>query len=151
MQEPQEKRSHWDDDPAYPVEDWRAEVANDDTRLGYTAWVGHQKETREAESQADSVPRSEFSVRITETSSTKVEMYFDGPAFPPSVTNAKNAFRVALDLFYAPENRVAREMAEDIISCDYTGEVEDGEGNIFLFDEGDDDGSEFIPENHLQE
>lgn len=29
----------WADDPAHPVEDWKSEVANDDTRLGYLAWV----------------------------------------------------------------------------------------------------------------
>ncbi|PZU06053.1 hypothetical protein [Sphingomonas sp.] len=29
----------WGDDPAYPVDDWKIEVANDDTRLGYLDWV----------------------------------------------------------------------------------------------------------------
>ena len=31
--------SHWDEHPQYPVEDWKYEVANDDTRLGYLEWV----------------------------------------------------------------------------------------------------------------
>ena len=31
--------SHWDEDPELPVCDWQLEVANDDTRLGYWAWV----------------------------------------------------------------------------------------------------------------
>ena len=29
----------WGEHPDYPVVDWQAEVANDDTRLGYWAWV----------------------------------------------------------------------------------------------------------------
>ena len=36
--------SHWISDPDYPVEDWKYEVSNDDTRLGYAEWVKHQKE-----------------------------------------------------------------------------------------------------------
>jgi hypothetical protein len=32
-------KSIWDDHPTFPVEDWRYECANDDTRLGYIAWV----------------------------------------------------------------------------------------------------------------
>lgn len=32
-------RSHWDEVPGHPVKDWRMEVANDNTRLGYLAWV----------------------------------------------------------------------------------------------------------------
>lgn len=35
--------SHWDNDPEHPVEDWRYEVANDDTRLGYQEWIAHRK------------------------------------------------------------------------------------------------------------
>lgn len=36
--------SHWKNDPEYTPDDWRAEVVNDDTRLGYKEWVEHQKE-----------------------------------------------------------------------------------------------------------
>lgn len=32
------------EDGTYPMEDWRREVANGDTRLGYTDWVGHCRE-----------------------------------------------------------------------------------------------------------
>lgn len=35
--------SHWDEDTGYPVKDWQYEVANDDTRLGYAAWVENQR------------------------------------------------------------------------------------------------------------
>lgn len=31
--------SHWDDDPDWPVADWQAEVACDDTRQSYREWV----------------------------------------------------------------------------------------------------------------
>ncbi len=34
--------SQWDEDSRFPAADWRAEVANDDTRLGYRAWVADQ-------------------------------------------------------------------------------------------------------------
>jgi hypothetical protein len=30
---------HWGSHPDYPVTDWQAEVANDETRLGYWVWV----------------------------------------------------------------------------------------------------------------
>jgi len=36
--------SSWDEDKQFPVEDWRYEVQNDDTRLGYLEWVSHKRE-----------------------------------------------------------------------------------------------------------
>jgi hypothetical protein len=30
---------HWGEHPDHPVADWQAEVANDETRLGYWYWV----------------------------------------------------------------------------------------------------------------
>lgn len=35
---------YWDEDPDWPVDDWKYEVANDDTRQGYHEWVAHNKE-----------------------------------------------------------------------------------------------------------
>lgn len=32
----------WGEHPDYPVDDWREEVANNDTRLGYWEWVESQ-------------------------------------------------------------------------------------------------------------
>ena len=41
------KPAHWDDiDPEFPARDWRAEVMNEDTRLGYPQWVRMQQEVR---------------------------------------------------------------------------------------------------------
>ena len=34
----------WGEHPVYPITDWRNEVSNDDTRLGYWDWVAHQLE-----------------------------------------------------------------------------------------------------------
>jgi|GEM_PF-5813891 hypothetical protein len=34
----------WGEHPRYSISDWKAEVANDDTRLGYWAWVAAQSE-----------------------------------------------------------------------------------------------------------
>ena len=42
----QPRRKHaWDQpDATYPLDDWKYEVDNNDTRLGYWDWVEHQKE-----------------------------------------------------------------------------------------------------------
>lgn len=32
------------DDTEFPVSDWQAEVANNDTRLGYFEWLQHRRE-----------------------------------------------------------------------------------------------------------
>jgi len=39
----------YDDEPEdpYPIADWRAEVANCDTKLGYTDWLLHRIEAEE--------------------------------------------------------------------------------------------------------
>ena len=34
-----DKFGFWEPYPGHPVEDWRFEVANDDTRIGYWEWV----------------------------------------------------------------------------------------------------------------
>lgn len=39
----------WADDPDYPADDWKAEVSNDDTRLGYWQWVEAQREWKGGE------------------------------------------------------------------------------------------------------
>lgn len=33
----------WQEDPEYPMLDWQYEIANGDTRLGYSAWVESRK------------------------------------------------------------------------------------------------------------
>jgi hypothetical protein len=42
----EEVKDVWAENPNYPIRDWRYEVANDDTRLGYLAWVAHQEEEK---------------------------------------------------------------------------------------------------------
>jgi len=37
-------RSHWESDPRFPVSDWKYEVANDDTMLGYAEWLAKKLE-----------------------------------------------------------------------------------------------------------
>lgn len=37
----------WEEDPEYPMGDWRQEVNNQDTLLSYSDWVQHQKESDE--------------------------------------------------------------------------------------------------------
>lgn len=43
------KESHWAEHPTYPLEDWRYEVANDDTRQGYRDWLYNRLEQEEDE------------------------------------------------------------------------------------------------------
>jgi len=41
------KVNPWAEDPDWPVSDWKYDVQNDDTRLGYWEWVEHNKESHE--------------------------------------------------------------------------------------------------------
>lgn len=41
--------SHWDDHPEYLVEDWRKEVENNDTRIGYLEWILAQADARDCD------------------------------------------------------------------------------------------------------
>lgn len=47
-------QSHWDNHPEWDVEDWRLEVQNDDTRLGYLDWVAAREVEKEADLHRDS-------------------------------------------------------------------------------------------------
>jgi len=40
---PAEADGGWSEDPDHPLADWRTEVANDDTRLGYWPWVAARR------------------------------------------------------------------------------------------------------------
>lgn len=51
-EEKEEDIDSWEDDPEYPVADWQHEVAEDSTRLGYTEWVSHQRESGAAEQES---------------------------------------------------------------------------------------------------
>lgn len=44
---PNRPGDYWSEVPEYPVSDWQAEVANDDTRQGYWEWVESKKESDE--------------------------------------------------------------------------------------------------------
>lgn len=37
-------RDHWQDDEDYPISDWKYEVSNGDTMLGYADWLGARRE-----------------------------------------------------------------------------------------------------------
>lgn len=51
-----ESGTFWEGIDRYPVEDWRYEVVNDDTRLGYWEWVAYHMTSVD-----DSEPRSDLS------------------------------------------------------------------------------------------
>ncbi len=38
---------HWIEDAEWPLEDWKHDVSNGDTRFGYWEWVNHQRESAE--------------------------------------------------------------------------------------------------------
>lgn len=42
----------WSDDPDYPSDDWKYEVANDQTRRGYLDWVAAMREQESPEPSA---------------------------------------------------------------------------------------------------
>ena len=46
-------RSHWDNYEDFPVSEWRLEVIEDNTRLGYLEWADHQRELAEEEPWED--------------------------------------------------------------------------------------------------
>jgi hypothetical protein len=48
-----EKASHWDDHPFFPVEDWRHEVADSNTRQSYHQWLLDRAE--EADHEAGTI------------------------------------------------------------------------------------------------
>jgi hypothetical protein len=50
----------WGEHPDYPVSDWRAEVSNNDTRLGYWDWVMSQMEQDENERKYNESKESEL-------------------------------------------------------------------------------------------
>lgn len=39
-----DEKSHWDDDPEFPISDWQHEVVEGNTRLGYHQWMANQRE-----------------------------------------------------------------------------------------------------------
>ena len=46
-----DKYGHWGEHPDYPYGDWRYEVANGDTRLGYWDWVASKMKVDGVEDQ----------------------------------------------------------------------------------------------------
>lgn len=41
----------WGEHPDHPLEDWRYEVANDDTRQGYWDWVAKRVEEEQSDKE----------------------------------------------------------------------------------------------------
>ena len=46
-EELREEHGTWGEFPEHPVDDWKYEVANGDTRLGYWTWVANKLELEE--------------------------------------------------------------------------------------------------------
>lgn len=47
---------HWDEDTNFPATDWRHEVADGNTRLGYHEWVARQHELYEGTIEGEFPP-----------------------------------------------------------------------------------------------
>ncbi|CAM5611903.1 hypothetical protein ACFSUK_04495 [Sphingobium scionense] len=95
------RRDHWDEDSGYPVKDWKAEVANDDTRLGYRDWVDARSEmlaSEDSPSTAKLAPRRD-AVRIRATDRIGNIAYIHREANRPMRCTLANG--VAAALFYA--------------------------------------------------
>lgn len=46
-------RGYWSEHPTYPLDDWRYEVANNDTRQGYRDWLYNRLEQEEGEKEEE--------------------------------------------------------------------------------------------------
>ncbi|MBA4090270.1 MAG: hypothetical protein C0494_06730 [Sphingobium sp.] len=94
-------RSHWDDNPDYPVDDWKTEVANGDTRLGYRDWVDARTEMLASEKSpgpTEVSPRRD-AVRIRATDRLGNIAYIHREANRPMRCTLANGVSAAL--FYA--------------------------------------------------
>lgn len=94
-------RSHWDENPDYPVDDWKTEVANDDTRLGYLDWVEARSELLASEDSprtTEVTPRRD-AVRIRATDRLGNIAYIHREANRPMRCSLANGVSAAL--FYA--------------------------------------------------
>lgn len=71
--------SHWDVCSQYPPEDWRHEVADDNTRLGYREWVEHQIEMNDDPNLAVAAPDPVWPQGVPERVMGSVAMLAIGP------------------------------------------------------------------------
>ena len=95
------RRSHWDDNPDHSADDWKTEVANDDTRLGYLDWVEVRSEMLASEDRpatAEVSPRRD-AVRIRATDRLGNIAYIHREANRPMHCTLGNGVSAAL--FYA--------------------------------------------------
>lgn len=137
--------SHWDEIPGYPWKDWREEVYNNDTRLGYEAWAQHREEMEKLEngnSQDDPV----FYVAIREEIHTRIRRAME----VVDAGDAKKAFKRVFQSFMA-ESPAERDRKAEMIHSTYEIEVETPDGDIYIFTDADDDEEPFNPENHQSE
>jgi hypothetical protein len=47
---------HWEDDPAYPISDWKYEVENNATRVGYHEWRNNKRAADTCQCQRNDPP-----------------------------------------------------------------------------------------------
>ncbi|BBC73218.1 conserved hypothetical protein [Altererythrobacter sp. B11] len=95
------RRDHWEDDPDHPIDDWKTEVANDDTRLGYCAWIDARSEMLASDDNSrttNAAPRRD-AVRIRETDRLGNIAYIHREANRPMRCTLANGVSAAL--FYA--------------------------------------------------
>jgi hypothetical protein len=93
--------SHWDDNHDYPVDDWKTEVAHDDTRLGYLDWVEARSEMLASENNPGTTevsPRRD-AIRIRATDRLGNIAYIHREANRPIRCTLANGLSAAL--FYA--------------------------------------------------
>lgn len=95
------RRDHWQGDPDHPVDDWKVEVANDDTRLGYRDWVEVPAEMLASHDSpvTTEVPPRRDAVRIRATDRLGNIAYIHREANRPMRCTLANGMSAAL--FYA--------------------------------------------------
>lgn len=95
------RRDPWVDDPAHPVDDWKTEIANDDTRLGYLEWIDARAENDASDSGSirPAVRTMREAVRIRATDRMGNVAYIHREANRPMRCTLANGVSAAL--FYA--------------------------------------------------
>jgi hypothetical protein len=79
----------WAEDPEYPVQDWRYEVTNDDTRLGYLDWVAAQKQLEQTGITPETEQPQHDRCEICRNSRAR---FVPAVLYPLSVTSTKRIY-----------------------------------------------------------
>lgn len=70
--------SHWDDDDEFPPSDWRYEVENGDTRLGYKDWLEVKREQAKGDRDEDLDTQAQYARACADLDEFESRMITEG-------------------------------------------------------------------------